>query len=201
MIAISTLSLAAVSVAIAGSLPAVVPLPAAPVDTACIVQNPRNLANRSSPLDSTSFKVSGHLVKVCYGRPSARGRTMIGGGAVPYDKIWRTGANEPTMIHTTAPISIAGIKVQPGIYSFYTVPGKTEWKVIVNRSTSQWGHEGQYSAEVKAQEVGRGTVRSMQMDDHVEMFTIRAEPSGNGATLFLEWEKTRVRVPVMATET
>ncbi len=169
---------------------------AVPVDTACIVQNPRGLTERPSPLDSVSFQVSGHLVKICYGRPAARGRTMIGGNAVPFGKLWRTGANEPTQIHTTVSLSIAGIDVEPGIYSLYTVPGEGEWQVIVNRSISQWGHEGRYSAEVEAQEVGRARVNAKKNDAHVESFTIRAAPSASGATLFLEWEYTSVPIPV-----
>ncbi len=200
MIAVSTLSTVIVSAALVGSAPVMLPLPAISVDTACIVQNPRGLTERASPLDSTSFQVSGHLVKICYGRPSARGRTMIGGNAIPFGKLWRTGANEPTQIHTTVPLSIAGVEVEPGIYSLYTVPGQSEWQVIVNRSISQWGHEGRYSAEVEAQEVGRGSAPSKRIGDHVEKFTIRAESSGSGATVYLEWENTQVSIPLVMSD-
>ena len=72
------------------------------------------------------------------------------GGVIPFDALWRTGANEPTMIHTSAPITVAGIPIAAGTYSLYAIPGKTEWTVIINRSTSQWGHESQYTAEVQA---------------------------------------------------
>ncbi len=154
------------------------------------------LDRRSSPLDSVTVAVDGGTVKICYGRPSARGRTMIGGSAVPFGTLWRTGANEPTMIHTTVPVTVAGVRVEPGSYSLYTVPGEQEWEVIVNRSISQWGHESRYNDEVKAQEVGRGKVPSTRLDEHVEMFTMRAEPKAGGATIFLEWEHTRVAIPV-----
>jgi hypothetical protein len=76
------------------------------------------------------------------------------------------------------------------------VPGREQWTVIVNRSTSQWGHEGQYSPEVRAQEVGRATVPAGTTDSAVEQFTIRAEPEGQGTNLILEWENTRVVIPV-----
>jgi len=161
----------------------------------CIVMRD-NLAERPSPLDSISFPVGDASVKVCYGRPSAKGRTMIGGDAVPYGSIWRTGANEPSMIHTTAAINVAGIDIAAGSYSFYTVPGEDTWQVIVNRSITQWGHEGRYTDEVEAQEVGRGTVPSERMDDHVEMFTLRSDQTAEGVTLLLEWEHTRVMVPI-----
>jgi len=121
---------------------------------------------------------------------------MIGGDAVPYGALWRTGANEPTMIHTPVAISVAGVEVEPGTYSLYTVPTAGDWEIIVNRSISQWGRENRYTDEIKAQEVGRGTAKSEHIDDHVETFTMRAEQSGNGAILFLEWEHTRVRVPI-----
>lgn len=171
------------------------PLPAPP---ACIVMGMK-VEGRGSPLDSLSFKVGTADVKVCYGRPSAKGRTMIGGAAVPYGKLWRTGANEPTMIHTTAPITVAGVKVPAGSYSLYTVPGEKSWQVIVNKSITQWGHEGRYTAEVKAQELGTGTATVEATTTPVETFTISSAPGAGGATnLVLTWEKTKVSIPVTA---
>jgi hypothetical protein len=71
--------------------------------------------------------------------------------------------------------------------------------VIVNRSISQWGHESRYTDSVKAQEVGRGKVPAEATDQPVEEFTIRAERAGAGsASLILEWEKTRVKIPLKA---
>lgn len=165
----------------------------------CVVMNAERLplAQRRSPLDSVVFTVRGDPVKVCYGRPSSRGRTMIGGEAVPFGAVWRTGANEPTMIHTTAPIAIAGVRVEPGTYSLYTVPGAERWEIIVNRATSQWGHERNYTAEVEAREVGRATVDHIGGANHVETFTIVAMPGGQGdAVLLLAWERSRVEVPI-----
>jgi hypothetical protein len=175
------------------------PLPPHPVaDPApCKTMNTEGLplAKRQSPLDSVSFKVGNADVKVCYGRPSARGRAIMG-GVVPYGKLWRTGANEPTMIHTSAPIKVAGIDVPAGTYSLYTVPGETEWEVIVNKSTSQWGHESTYTDAVKAQELGRGKVKAGTTSAPVEQFTIRADSHGSMVHLALEWEKTRVEIPI-----
>jgi Protein of unknown function (DUF2911) len=168
-------------------------------DTTCPHRNVP-LATRKSPLDSLTFTVSGKQVKVCYGRPSSRGRVMLGGEAVPYGKLWRTGANEPTIFYAPVPLSVAGIKIQPGVYSLYTVPGKNEWEVIVNRSITQWGKEDQYTDELKGQEVGRAKVKSETSSNPVETFAIKAEPSGGkSANLVLEWEKTRVKIPVQAT--
>ena len=154
------------------------------------------VAGRASPYDSTMVALGGAQAKVCYGRPSAKGRTVFG-GLVPYDTLWRTGANEPTIVHLPVAASIAGIQVQPGSYSLYTVPGRERWTVVVNRSTAQWGHERAYSAQVRAQEAGRAQVRAERTAAPVETFTIRAEPRGRrAAELVLEWENTRVRVPI-----
>jgi hypothetical protein len=167
-------------------------------DTGCPARNVP-IEGRKSPLDSLTFRVANQPVKVCYGRPSSRGRTMIGGTHVPYGKLWRTGANEPTIFFAPIRLNVAGIRVEPGVYSLYTVPGATEWEIIVNRSTSQWGEESGYTAEVKAQEVGRAKVKTEATAASIETFTIRAEPGpNNAASLLLEWEKTRVRIPVQA---
>jgi hypothetical protein len=170
-------------------------------DTACQVLLPNDVPvqGRKSPLDSLTFTVARQPVKVCYGRPSSRGRVMLGGKNVPYGRLWRTGANEPTIFFTPVPLVVAGVAVARGKYSLYTVPGKQEWQVIVNRSTSQWGEESNYTEKVKAQEVGRGRVPVEPVNQPIETFTIRAEPtSGDAQALVLEWEKTRVRIPIKA---
>ncbi len=177
-----------------------VPAPVA-ADSACPVLLPNDVPvqGRQSPLDSLTFTVAKQTVKVCYGRPSSRGRTMIGGKAVPYGKLWRTGANEPTVIFTPVALDIAGVKVQPGKYSLYSVPGEKEWVIIVNKSTSQWGHENSYTKEVQAQEVGRGKAPAVKQADAIETFTISAQPEqGEPQHLMLLWEKTRVAIPIKA---
>ena len=175
------------------------PVGAGGPDTACIVMNEERLPldYRKSPLDSLTFSVGGQSVKICYSSPSARGRTMIGGYEVPYGKLWRTGANEPTMIHTTVPIYVAGIRVDPGTYSLYTIPGEQHWIVIINRSITQWGHIAQYTSKVKEQELGSAEVASELLEQHVETMRFVAEPaSADAVELKLEWEYTRVRIPV-----
>ncbi len=151
---------------------------------------------RGSPLDSVMFQIDGHDMKICYGRPSARGRTMIGGSFVPYGQLWRTGANEPTIIHVTTPVAIAGIEVSAGTYSLYTVPGEDEWEIIVNRAIDQWGRENFYTDEIEAQEVGRARVPSIRTTDHAETFTITVERDGDATHIVMAWETTRVRMDV-----
>lgn len=154
------------------------------------------LADRPSPYDSVLVDLGGTQAKLCYGRPSARDREIFG-GLVPYDTLWRTGANEATTIHLPVASEIAGIAVEPGSYTIYTVPGTEEWTVIVNRSISQWGIETAYTPEVRAQEVARAAVPAEAIPEHVETFVITTEPAGaNTTNLVLSWENTRVRIPV-----
>jgi hypothetical protein len=170
--------------------------PAAVATVACAPQSERMpLAGRASPYDSVAVPLGDARGVVCYGRPSVLGRTIFG-ELIPFGRLWRTGANEPTTIHLPVAASIAGLAVEPGSYSLYTIPGETEWTVIVNRSTSQWGIEGQYTPQIEAQEVGRATVPAERTEAPVETFSIGAAPTGTGADLVLEWENTRVRVPV-----
>ncbi len=164
--------------------------PAHGQDLACSPQ--ADVAGRASPYDSVSLAVGSGMAKVCYSRPSLRGRTMIGGDAVPYGRVWRTGANEPTTIHLSVPASIAGIDVDAGEYSLYTIPMEGDtWTLIVNASTSQWGHESQYPG-VQDQDVGRAEVMAEPLADPVEQFTLRAEDGG----LVMEWQNTRVHIPI-----
>jgi hypothetical protein len=172
--------------------------PPSTVALACQPQRDRStLAERSSPYDSVRVTVAGADLLVCYGRPSSRNRVMIGGDNVPYGQLWRTGANEPTTMHIPFPVEIAGIAVEPGSYSLYSIPNPSEWTIIVNRSITQWGEEGSYTEEVRAQEVGRATVPAASTSAPVETFTMTAEPGDAEAThLVLEWEGSRVEIPI-----
>lgn len=169
--------------------------PEVPLD--CTLQpGTEPLAERTSPFDSTRIAIRGRVAQVCYSRPSVRGRVIFG-GLLPYGNLWRTGANEPTILHLNFTARIAGLRVEPGSYSIYTIPAEKEWTVIVNRSISQWGYEGLYKPEIQAQEVGRVKVPSEHLDDQVEKFVIRPERGGTGTVdLVLEWERTRVRIPI-----
>ena len=166
------------------------------------------LSTRASPYDSVDVGVGGQPLRVCYSRPAMRGRNVFGTDLVPFDTLWRTGANDPTILRLPFPATIAGLPVQPGNYSLYTVPGRDHWTVVINASTSQGGltrDDGQfrneYTAEIRAREVGRRTVIRETMADPTERFTIRSEATGpSSADLILEWETTRVRIPIARTD-
>ncbi|MFN7942083.1 MAG: DUF2911 domain-containing protein [Thermoanaerobaculia bacterium] len=152
---------------------------------------------RKSPLDALAFRLDDTHVKVCYGRPSLRGRKVIGGDVVPFGRLWRTGANEPTTIHVDGPIRLGGLALLPGSYSLYTIPQPGAWTVIVNRSIHQWGLESEYTDAVQQREVGRFTVRAEPLDAPLETLAFRAVPSGDdGSDLLIEWESVRIRISV-----
>ena len=179
--------------------PTAAPAPAI-ADSACPVLMPDKVPvkGRQSPLDSLSFTAAGKTVKLCYGRPSARGRKMIGGENVPYGKLWRTGANEPTTLHADGTFHVEGLELESGSYSLYSVPGPESWKFVVNRSIRQWGLESEYTAEVAAQEVGRFEVPAEKLAQPVESLTFRVEEEPEGlsgvADVYLEWQTSRVRI-------
>jgi len=184
-------------VVLAGLVLALTASPAAAQDMACPFRAGADPAARPSPLDSVSFTVGGQAVKICYGRPSLKGRHMVGGDAVPFGKVWRTGANETTKFITAARVTAGSIEVPAGMYALYAVPGEREWVLIVNKAHEQWGHERSYTDEIMAQDLGRTPAPVEPLASPVETFTIRAEPQADGsAHLILEWETTRVRVPV-----
>jgi hypothetical protein len=170
-------------------------VPVSAVQPACEPVDRMPLEGRASPYDSVAVTLGGTEVKLCYGRPSARGRTMIGGEAVPFGELWRAGANEPTTLHVTGMIGFGNLHLMAGSYSIYTRPGEENWEVYVNRSTDRWGipiNEG-----VREQEVGSITVPRERPDAHVETLTYRfGEVDGARTELILEWENFRVRIPV-----
>jgi hypothetical protein len=155
-------------------------------------RSPATWMLRPSPMGSTLIEVEGASLRICYGRPAARGRTMLGGSRVPYGQLWRTGANEPTTLITPTGAVIAGVEVPPGRTALYTVPGPETWEIILNASTSQWGIESEYSEEIRARELGRAIVPSERSNRFVERLTFSPDSGG----VVLEWEWTRVRIAV-----
>jgi len=178
-------------------VPTAAPAPFALGEPACEPVDRMPLEGRASPYDSASVHLGETVVKVCYGRPSARGRTMIGGEAVPFGQAWRTGANEPTTLHVTTHLNFGDVSLDPGSYSIYTIPGEESWVVVVNRSTDRWGIP--IDDGVREHDVGSFTVPREEPGEHVETMTIRFEErSAHEAAMVLEWENFRIRVPIHA---
>ena len=129
-------------------------------------------------------------VAIDYSRPNVRGREIFG-GLVPYGKVWRTGANSPTKIKFSDAIKIGGQDVAAGEYSFYTIPNKDEWTIILSKNLKLWGAYG-YKSDADALRV---TVKPSDLANSVESFTIGFDNlKDDSATMALEWDKTRVPV-------
>src|ERR1039458_4255828 len=151
------------------------------------------LAQLATPLPSPNAAVSQTVgvtkIEVAYSRPSVRGRT-IWGELVPYDKVWRTGANAVTRITFDGDVTVEGQKLAAGSYGLYTIPGKTEWTIIFNKVSTG---DPDYVADKDALRVKVKPV-AVEMK---ELFTIGfpAVTSGS-ATLALSWERLRVPVSI-----
>jgi tetratricopeptide (TPR) repeat protein len=129
-------------------------------------------------------------VSIDYSRPDKRGREIFG-GLVPYGKVWRTGANQPTKIKVSDAVKIEGKELPAGEYAFYTIPGENEWTIILSKNTKLWGAYG-YKPDADALRV---TVKPVTLAEPVETFTISlSNLKDDGATIQLDWDKTRVPI-------
>ena len=125
-----------------------------------------------------------------YARPNAKGRKIFG-DLVPFEKVWRTGANSATVIKFSEAVKVEGKDLAAGEYALFTIPGKTEWTIIFNKGTKEWGSYT-YS---EANDVLRVKVKPTTLKDKVETFTIQfANISDTAADLQLAWENTLVNV-------
>ncbi|HXI43203.1 MAG TPA: DUF2911 domain-containing protein [Bryobacteraceae bacterium] len=149
-------------------------------------------APRKSPHESTSIEVGGHKITITYGRPYMNKRVIMG-GLVPYNEVWRTGADEATTLRTDADLDINGLKVPKGVYALFTIPKENAWTLIVNKTAKQWGA---FSYK-EATDLGRTDMTVSKTDSPVEQFTISMTPEGNsGVMLKMAWEKTVASVPI-----
>lgn len=131
-------------------------------------------------------------ITVTYSRPNVKSRHVFN-DLVPYGQVWRTGANEATTINFTDEVSLAGHKVAPGEYGLFTIPGKTEWTIILNKTAKQWGAYN-YKQE---EDVLRFTVKPADIKELTETFTIQfANVSATSCQLQLMWEHTVVNIPI-----
>ncbi len=147
---------------------------------------------RPSPKETAEQTFGGKKLSITYGAPSARGRKIMG-ELVPYGKVWRTGANEATTLVTPVDLMIGKTHVPAGTYTLYTLPSASGWKLIINKQTGQWG-----TVYDEKQDLAREDMKVEKTSAPVEKMVIKIEKKddSNGA-IALEWENTRVSVPIM----
>jgi len=142
---------------------------------------------RPSPKASLMQNVGITEITINYNRPGVKGRA-IWGALVPWDKVWRTGANEATTIEFSDDVWVNGNKLAKGLYSLHTIPGQSEWAVIFNSVASQWGS---YSYDA-AKDALRVNVKPETVD-HREWLTFEIpEMTTDTAKIVLRWEKIAV---------
>lgn len=161
---------------------------------------------RLSPHETISNSIAaGDRVMIVYGRPYTKSpRTgeirKIWGGLVPYGKVWRTGADEATLLITQEPIVLGGATIPAGCYSLWTLPNEDGTaKLIINKQIGQWGEAMRNPKDVydEANDVARVDLKKSDLDDSVDQFTmsIEKDPDVKGGRLIkLKWEKTQYAV-------
>jgi len=145
-------------------------------------------SKRPSPPATASEKVGEATVTINYSQPSVKDRE-IWGGLVPYDKVWRTGANEATVFELSSDVKIEGEALKAGKYGLFTIPGEKEWTIIFNSVSEQWGS----SSYDDSKDVLRVKVKSEKVSENTEKMTFTINANGD---VTLKWEKLAVKFNV-----
>jgi hypothetical protein len=149
-----------------------------------------NKTNRVSPPLSATDTIGGNIVTIQYGSPRVKGR-VIWGGLVPYDTVWRTGANEATTIAFTKDVLINGQPLKKDTYALFSIPGREEWQIIFSINEKQWGAFKYKESE----DALRIKVTPTALDSLVENMTFIITPDSvslSAANVALRWEKLQV---------
>jgi hypothetical protein len=147
------------------------------------------VAGAMSPPDTARATVGGATVQVAYSRPFKRGRVIFG-NVVPWNQVWRTGANAATQLTTSADLIVGNTVVPAGKYTLWSLPTPTGAKLIINSQTGQWGTE--YDAN---RDFARIDMTSTTLNQPVDEFTLALVPQGNGGILKFSWDDREFSVP------
>ena len=149
-------------------------------------------AKRPSPPAQAQCKFSdGKTVTVDYSSPRVKGRKIFG-GLVPYNEVWRAGANEATTFVTNTNLNVGGKDVPAGSYTIFAVPSPDKWTLVVSKKTGEWGVP--YPGE--GDDFTQTDMTASKTSAPVENFTIAFDQSGSKCTMRMEWENTRASVEV-----
>jgi hypothetical protein len=146
-----------------------------------------------SPPVTATVSLNGKAITIHYSAPSMRGRKIMG-DVVPFDKVWRTGANEATTFVTEGNLRIGSATVPAGSYTLYTLPGASQWQLIINKQTGQWG-----TVYNQDQDLVRIPMKGSTLSAPQEKMSITFEnTSGNSTVLHIRWENTDQSVQITA---
>lgn len=150
-----------------------------------------------SPMDAIIVRDDSNapLLRVIYSRPKKRGRAIFG-ELVPYNKVWRTGANESTEITFYQPMFLGDQHIDKGTYTFYTIPDKDSWTIIINKAVNTWGAYN-YDKEL---DVVRHKVKVKKTPTTIDTFSMAFKQVENGVDLVMGWDQVFVEVPFRKTQ-
>lgn len=155
----------------------------------------RKYTKSFSPTSIAAYHDKGIDVEITYSQPAKKGRYIFGReqdkALVPYGKVWRTGANEATIIKFDKDVKFAGQEVKAGTYSLWTIPGQSVWKVILNNESGQWGTEYNDGQDFLKSDVKIRVNRKVE-----ELFKIYFQEQPNGVNLILSWDQTEAIIPI-----
>ena len=141
-------------------------------------------SQRPSPPAQAKGTVGKAAITIDYSQPSVKGRT-IWGELVPYEKVWRTGANEATTFEVSADVKVEGKSLKAGKYGLFTIPGQNEWVIIFNTVPEQWGSRN-YD---ESKDALRVMVKPKATSESTERLTFSIADNG---TVVMKWEKLQV---------
>ena len=149
-----------------------------------------------SPKDTVEFKLNDLELEVFYNRPSKRGREVFG-ALVPFNEVWRTGANEATTFETNKNLKVGLDSLEAGKYTLWTIPTDTAWNVIFNVKQYNWGvDETMKAMREPAFDVINLSVPVEKLKNRVEQFTISFDNSTDNLSLTMAWDNVKVAVPL-----
>ena len=149
----------------------------------------RGPAGQMSPPDTVRSSVGAAKVEVAYSRPRKRGRVIFG-NVVPWNQVWRTGANAATQLTTSSDLMFGNTLLPAGKYTLWTLPTPTGAKLIINSQTGQWGTDYDVSKDFARLDLTANT-----LGQPVDQFTIAVVPQGSGGLLRLSWDTTEYSIP------
>ena len=148
-----------------------------------------------SPTQTLTQEFGLGKIEIVYSRPSLKGRSVFGASSLlaPFGDVWRTGANGATKLTFSDPVNIGNKTIPAGSYGLFTIPGASEWTIIINTNSKGWGSFDYKEAE----DVVRFKVAPETTGSTTETFTIGVDAiTAQTATIYLKWGKTKVNIPI-----
>ena len=147
----------------------------------------------ASPHEEHTWVIAGKKISITYGRPYKKGRVVFG-GLESLGKVWRTGADEATVLKTEADLMLGPLHVSAGKYSLFTIPNEREWTLVLNKTVDQWGAFS-YQA---GQDYGRAPMKVSRSKKTIEQLTISIEKKGKDeGVLAIAWDETVASIELM----